>query len=71
MAKKSGTCIWQFVIGPGFLSGLRTAMGIDPGEVIFNVPGRTADILYPDPNIRYLFFDPAGHPAPSLHFQGI
>ena len=55
MAKKSGTCIRQFMIGLGFLSGLRTAMGIDPGEVILKVPGTTAGILYPDPDIRYLF----------------
>jgi len=30
-------------------------MGIDPGEVILTMPGTTADLLYPDPDIRYLF----------------
>ena len=33
MAKKSRTYIWQFVIGLGFLSGLWTAIGIDPRQL--------------------------------------
>ena len=55
MAKKSRTYLWQFVIGLGFLSGLWTAIGIDPEAVILNALGKAADIIYPDPNIRTLF----------------
>ena len=55
MAKRSRTYIRQFTIGLGYLSGLWTATGIDPGEVILNLLGTvTADIL-PDPTIRQLF----------------
>ena len=56
MAKKSRAYIWQFVIGLGFLSGLWTALGIDPEEVILNVLGKAVDMVYPDPNVRYIFF---------------
>jgi hypothetical protein len=55
MAKRSRKYIWQFVIGLGFLSGLWTATGIDPQEVIFNVLNTAVEIIYPDPNIRTLF----------------
>jgi hypothetical protein len=55
MAKKSRTYLWQFVIGLGFLSGLWTAIGIDPETVILNALGKAADIIYPDPDIRTLF----------------
>jgi hypothetical protein len=55
MVRKSRTYIWQFVIGLGFLSGLWTAIGIDPEAVILNAIGKAADIVYPDPNIRTLF----------------
>jgi hypothetical protein len=55
MAKKSRTYIWQFVIGLGFLSGLWTAIGIDPEAVIINALGRAAGTIYPDQNIRSLF----------------
>ena len=55
MAKKSHAYIWQSVIGFGFLSGLWTALGIDPEEVILNLIGRTVDTIFPDPDIRYLF----------------
>ncbi len=55
MAKRSRRYIWQFVIGLGFLSGLWTATGIDPQEVIFNVLNTAVDTIYPDPDIRILF----------------
>ena len=54
MAKKSHTYIWQFVIGLGFLSGLWTAIGIDPQEIVFNILGNAANSLYSDPAIRFL-----------------
>jgi hypothetical protein len=54
MAKKSRTYIWQFVIGLGFLSGLWTAIGIDPQEIVFNILGNAADSVYSDPTIRSL-----------------
>lgn len=55
MAKKSRTYIWQFVIGLGFLSGLWTAIGIDPQAVIVGVLGNLVDSVYSDPAIRSLF----------------
>jgi len=55
MAKKSRTYIWQFVIGLGFLSGLWTAIGIDPQAVIIDVLGNVVDTVYSDPAIRSLF----------------
>ena len=48
MAKKSHAYIWQSVIGFGFLSGLWTAVGIDPEGVILTLVGRTIDTFYPD-----------------------
>jgi hypothetical protein len=54
MTRKTKTYIWQFVIGVGFLSGLWTAVGIDPEEVILNVLGKAVDMMYPDPTIRYI-----------------
>jgi hypothetical protein len=55
MAKKSRTYIWKFVIGLGFLSGLWTAIGIDPQAVIVDVLGNLVDTVYSDPAIRSLF----------------
>jgi hypothetical protein len=55
MAKKSRTYIWQFVIGVGFLSGLWTAIGIDPQAVIVGALGNVVDTIYSDPAIRTLF----------------
>jgi hypothetical protein len=55
MAKKSRTYIWHFVIGLGFLSGLWTAIGIDPQAVIVGVLGNLVDTVYSDPAIRSLF----------------
>ena len=55
MAKRSRTYIWQFTIGLGFLSGLWTAIGIDPEEVILNLIGTTTGEIFPDPTLRQLF----------------
>ena len=55
MANKSRAYIWQSVICFGFLSGLWTAIGIDPEEVILNLTGKTVDTIFSDPAIRYLF----------------
>ena len=55
MAKRSRTYIWQFVIGLGFLSGIWTAIGIDPAEVILNLLGSVTGEIYPDPTLRQLF----------------
>jgi hypothetical protein len=55
MAKRSRTYIWQFTIGLGFLSGLWTALGIDPEEVILNLLGTVTGEMYPDPTLRQLF----------------
>ena len=55
MAKRSRTYIWQSVIGFGFLSGLWTAIGIDPEAVILTLIGSTVNAISPDPDVRYLF----------------
>lgn len=55
MARTSKTYLWQFVVGLGFLSGVWTAIGIDPEEVILNAVGAAVTATFPDPNIRTLF----------------
>jgi hypothetical protein len=55
MVKKSRTYIWQFVVGLGFLSGLWTAIGINPQEIILNILGTVTESVYSDPAIRFLF----------------
>jgi ABC-type multidrug transport system permease subunit len=55
MAGRSRTYIRQFTIGLGFLSGIWTAVGIDPGEVILNLLGSVTEEIYPDPRLRQLF----------------
>ncbi len=55
MARRSRTYIWQFTIGLGFLSGLWTAIGIDPEEVLITLIGTAATGIYPDPTLRQLF----------------
>ncbi len=55
MARRTKKYIWQSVIGLGFLSGLWTAIGVDPEEVILNVLGKAVDAIYPDPHVRTLF----------------
>jgi len=36
MAKRARRFIWQFVLGLGFLSGIWTAIGLDPEEVLIS-----------------------------------
>lgn len=52
MAKRSRAYIWQFVIGLGLLSGIWTAIGIDPGAVILEVFGDMVGTVYSDPGVR-------------------
>jgi len=54
MAKRSRAYIWQFVIGLGFISGVWTAIGIDPEAVILNVIGDIIGTVYSDPGFRSL-----------------
>jgi predicted branched-subunit amino acid permease len=54
MAKRSWAYIWQFVIGLGLLSGVWTAIGIDPEAVILNVLGYIVGDVYSDPGVRSL-----------------
>lgn len=55
MARRSRNYIWQFTIGFGFLSGIWTAIGIDPEEVLLNLLGTVTGEIYPDPLLRQLF----------------
>jgi hypothetical protein len=55
MAKKSRRFIWQFVIGLGFLSGIWTAIGLDPGDLLISVVGSAIDSVFPSSLVRYLF----------------
>jgi hypothetical protein len=55
LAKRSRTYIWQFTIGLGFLSGLWTAIGIDPEEVVLNLLGTVSSEIFPDSTLRHLF----------------
>jgi predicted branched-subunit amino acid permease len=55
MAKKFHRFIWQFVIGLGFLSGLWTAVGIDPEGILISTLGSAVGTLSPDPALRALF----------------
>ena len=54
MAKKFRRFLWQFVIGFGFLSGLWTAMGINPENVIITALGSVVTTQVSDPVIRAL-----------------
>ena len=53
--KRSRRYIWQVVLGFGFLSGLWTAIGIDPEDILLSALKNTADAVYPSPTLRYLF----------------
>ena len=55
MAKRTRRYIWQYVIGFGFLSGLWTAIGIDPEEVMISGIGKAVDAVCPDPTLRLVF----------------
>lgn len=52
MAKKFRRFLWQFVIGFGFLSGLWTAIGINPENVIIAALGSVVTTQVSDPVIR-------------------
>jgi predicted membrane protein len=59
MSKRSKAYIWQFVIGLGLLSGVWTAIGIDPEAAILNVLGDMVETVYSDPGVRsFLLFLP-------------
>jgi len=55
MAKKSRRFVWQFVIGLGFLSGIWTAVGLDPEDVLISAVGTAVSTVYPSTLVRYLF----------------
>jgi len=55
MVKKSRRFIWQFVLGLGFLSGIWTAIGLDPEDVLISAAGFAVDSFFPSPLVRYLF----------------
>ena len=55
MAGKSSLFIRQSVIGLGFLSGIFTAIGIDPQEVLIRIAGEAAGSVWPDPLLRAFF----------------
>ena len=55
MRKKSGLFIRESVIGLGFLSGLWTAIGINPQTVLLTLAERSADEVLHDPSIRFFF----------------
>ena len=55
MAKKVHRFIWQFVIGFGFLSGLWTALGISPENILINALGSVVTTQYSDPGLRAFF----------------
>ena len=46
MAKKVHRFIWQFVIGFGFLSGIWTAIGIDPESLLITALGSAVTAQY-------------------------
>ena len=43
------------MIGLGFLSGIFTAIGIDPEDALIGIAGDAVSILYPESGIRFLF----------------
>jgi len=55
MAKKVHRFIWQFVIGFGFLSGVWTAIGINPENVLIAALGTAVTAQYSDPALRTFF----------------
>ncbi len=55
MAKKFRRFVWQFVIGLGFLSGLWTAIGIDPASILIAALGSFVTTISSDPAFRTLF----------------
>ncbi len=71
MAKKSRTYIWQFVIGLGFLSGLWTAIGIDPQAFFLNILGKAVETVYSDPVDPVSVSHPSGDTLPRLCIRGL
>jgi predicted branched-subunit amino acid permease len=55
MGTRSSIFIRQFVIGLGFLSGIFTAIGIDPQQEVITIIGGAIASVYPDPQISSLF----------------
>ncbi len=55
MTRKSSLFIRQSVIGLGFLSGIFTAIGIDPQDEIIGIAGSAVTAVWPDPKVSYLF----------------
>jgi hypothetical protein len=55
MRKKSGLFIRESVIGLGFLSGLWTAIGINPQTIFLTLVERSADEVLHDPFIGFFF----------------
>lgn len=53
--KKTRNYLWQSVIGLGFLSGVWTAIGIDPEEVLLNAIGTTVEMVWPNEMVWTLF----------------
>lgn len=54
MGTRSSIFIRQFVIGLGFLSGIFTAIGIDPQQEVITIVGGAVASVYPDPEISAL-----------------
>lgn len=55
MAKKVHRFVVQFVIGFGFLSGLWTAIGLDPENILITALGSAVTAQYSDPGVRTFF----------------
>jgi hypothetical protein len=55
MRKKSGLFIRESVIGLGFLSGVWTAIGINPQTILLALVENSADAVLHDPFIRFFF----------------
>ena len=55
MGTRSGVFIRQFVIGLGFLSGIFTAIGIDPQQEVITIVGGAVASVYLHPEISALF----------------
>jgi len=55
MTKRFHRFIWQFIIGFGFLSGLWTAIGINPESILITSLVSAISKLSSDPAIRIFF----------------
>ena len=55
MAQRGKTYVWQFTIGLGFLSGLWTAIGIDPEQVILNLLGTVSGEILQNATLQQAF----------------